>query len=634
MQLIHIDVNRLHRTSENLGSFRVSLIDMSGETNVRYTPLATMYLNAAIKVDDLLRDHVKVSLHNFRQAHTAAQIIEEVVAAEPDVIGTSCQGWNFRQLAPTFSPLKQFLPESVLVLGGNHVSYQGDHVLPAHPDVDVVVNGEGEKTFCELVTALMTGGSLSGVSGISFRSNGTVVTTAERARTRSMAELPSPYALSDVKFEEFDIALVETNRGCPYACSFCYWGGRIGDKVAKGELDRIRGELEAIGRSGIETIFLCDANFGILPQDIEVAQMVVETHAKYGAPTEFNVNWAKNNAARVGKIIDILREGGIRTTINIALQTLSEPALRLAGRSDKARQEMIDLAMRLVRKDQIELYCELIYGLPGETLDDFKHHYDELYHQFPVLRIHPLWVLPNTDYEKRREELGIRTLSPDPTSDYKALICHSELSPRDMRDGLAMLLGHSMLSLLGTARNTLRLISRYDGRSVSGMVCALEGFLAQRSEPLMADLSDLFVRIRDASYFERSLRDRKRQLLYASRVETYQLFRAFLASLGVPEQIRSAAWSLLWYECLLLPRSELGGEGLVTQEQEFPFDPAELSHRLLLPDDGWLSWLEHEAEPTRVVIAHRAGLAKLAGRNCDLTGLWNGRPLRFTRIAS
>ena len=107
--------------------------------------------------------------------------------------------------------------------------------------MDVVVNGEGEKTFCELVTALMTDGSLSGVSGISFRSNGTVVTTAERARTRSMAELPSPYALSDVKFEEFDIALVETNRGCPYACSFCYWGGRIGDKVAKGELDRIPG---------------------------------------------------------------------------------------------------------------------------------------------------------------------------------------------------------------------------------------------------------------------------------------------------------------------------------------------------------------------------------------------------------
>ena len=511
------------------------------------------------------------------------------------------------------------------MIGGNHVSQRASHLLPAYPHVNVVVNGEGEITFAELIRALLHGEPLTGVRGISCRSGDRVVTTAERPRSQSMLELSSPYLLPGVDYSEFDVALLETNRGCPYACGFCYWGGRIGQKLAKGELDRVRAELETIGRAGIPTLFLCDANFGILPQDVEVARLIVETRQKYGAPDEFNVNWAKSNADRVGEILKILKDGGVRCRLTLPLQTLSSRALKMAGRSEKGRDRMIELALDQVRAGADDLCCELIFGLPGESFAEFKANYDVLYSRFPLLRIHPLWILPNTDYERKREEFQIRTISPDPKSDYEAVISHLDLSMTDMRDGLAFLLAHSMLSLLGTARHTLRLLARAQGDSPAEILTGFEGYLQGRTDPLGSGLFELFVRIRRACYFERSLRDTKRQLLYASRAETYELIRNYLLQIGVSASLRPVMEQLLWHECLLLPRNDLGGEGIELSEHEFPFDPTLLAKKLAYENSDWQEWLARHSEPTTVVMAHESGLAKLDGRNCDLTGRWNGR---------
>lgn len=614
--------------TEAAHDLRVGLVDLSGETNIGYVPLANMYLKATADDDDRLRGRVDVRLYNFLQAHTTAEMVASLVADELDVIGMSCQGWNFRQLAATFGTLRQFLPDVFVLLGGNHVSDRADRLLPAHPTVDAVVNGEGEFTFCDVLAARLAGAPLDEIAGLSFRAaDGAVVTTPARTRTRSMTEVPSAYDV-DLDLRSFDIALLETNRGCPYGCAFCHWGGRVGQKIARGELQRVADELDVIGRAGIEMLFVCDANFGLLPQDPEVARLVVETRRRYGAPLEFNVNWAKNHAGRVREIIDILEAGGIRTAKTLPLQTLSPIALRMAGRSETGRQATVELARDLVREGG-DVYCELIYGMPGESLADFRSNYDTLYLQFPYLRIHPLWILPNTEYDRRRNDFQLRTISPDPQSDYEAVVSHESMSMNDMRDGLALLLAHSMLSLLGTARITLRLLAAYDGRSTAGTLEAFERFTRDRPEPLAQGLAELFERIRRCCYFERGLRDRKRQLLYHSREETHDLISAFVAAQGIPPEIEEAVEVMLRYEVSLLPRSDLKGTGFVHSSAEYPFDPGELGRRLFV-DADWLEWLRRAAQPRTVEIAHKAGLAALKGRNCDLTGSWNGRVISST----
>lgn len=134
-------------------SLRVALVDLSGEAFIRYTPLACLGLRAAIEADARLAERIETRIHEFNQGHTPAEMVQEIVAGTPDVVAMSCQGWNFRQLAAIFSPLKQFLPRLQLVLGGNHVTHRAPRLLPAFPEIDVLVNGEGEFSFAEYLRA-------------------------------------------------------------------------------------------------------------------------------------------------------------------------------------------------------------------------------------------------------------------------------------------------------------------------------------------------------------------------------------------------------------------------------------------------------------------------------------------------
>lgn len=604
---------------------RVSLVDLSGETNVRYTPLACMCIKAALHAQPDLAGRFEARVHAFLQSHLVAEMIDEIRDFAPHIVAMSCQGWNMRQLEQTFASLKQLLPDTLLVLGGNHVSHRGDQLLARHPTVDLIVNGEGEFTFCDLVRRRLDGeAELETLAGISFRdASGAIVTTPDRAAVRQMALLPSPYRLPDFALAGYDVALLETNRGCPYHCAFCYWGGRVGQKLARGELDRVREDLEAIGKAGIETIFLCDANFGILEQDIEIAHMVVEVRDRYGAPREFNVNWAKNHAHRVGEIIRILQRGGIHTAINVPLQTLSPRALSLADRNETGRAEMIAEARSIIAEGT-EVFCELIFGLPGETLDEFKANYDRLLQMFPVLRIHPLWILPNTTYDRNREAFRIRTISPDMQSDYEAIYEHLSMTSDDVRDGLAILLAHSNVNLLGLGRNAMRGYSQLTGASAAATLVEFERFLMQESDGLGSELAELYRYIRRACYFERHLRDTERQLIYRSHEESFELMRRFLLWLAPPEPVLAACLQLARYDSALLPRSELTGEGMVESAIRFDFDPVAAARRLR--DDVPVTLAEIEAfAPAELTLAHKAGLGKLKGSNCDLTGSWNGR---------
>ena len=445
------------------GLVRVSLVNLSGESTVRYTPLAAMYLRASLQSDAGLADRLRVTVHSFLAGASVACMADRIASASPDLLGFSCQGWNiavYRQLLPT---LRQLLPDAVIVLGGNHVSHQGIRWLTQLREVDIVVNGEGEQTICDLARWLLDSTpTLGEIAGITYRREGRPITTPPRLRAASLDEVVSPYLAACDELTTADVALWETNRGCPYHCSFCYWGGAVGQKLSRANLDRLRGELHAIATAEVPAVFLCDANFGILPRDVEIAEMVVDARQRFGAPQILHVNWAKNHARRVGEILDVLAHGDVHTNVYLALQTLSRPALALAGRDERGRPEMMQLARGILDRGG-EVGAELIFGLPGETLKDFRAAYDELFLQFPSLLLHPLWILPNTTYDADRAAFGLVTLRPDPTVDYEGVLQHSTLSRDDNLAGLRLLLADEILVGTGYARTTMRGLSRWAG---------------------------------------------------------------------------------------------------------------------------------------------------------------------------
>ncbi|GAB4103006.1 hypothetical protein GCM10028790_20250 [Micromonospora taraxaci] len=395
-------------------------------------PLAAGYLVSALRADSAMNSYVDAVIHNFTGVATARDIALKILSeGPPDILAFSVLGWNYRTFASVSETLKQVSPLSWVVFGGNHVSNQGERVLSTIPSVDVVVNGEGESTFCDLVRARLSGRTtdgLAGIAGISFRRSGSVVTTPPRERLTELDEIPSPILSGAVAMTNdsgrfrYDVAIMETNRGCPYKCSFCYWGGAVGQRIRSFSRPRLRAELELIGQHQVETVVLCDANFGMLPGDKDFIEDFVEVKENYGYPKSLEASWAKNKSRIFRQIVEIMSRERVSSSFTIALQTLNVNALRQMNRHNMQLNQWEELVDWL-RSQGLDCYAELICGAPGETLDTFTQGYDHLARKVQRIAVYPLMLLPNTTYHEKRSEYGFIT-SRGADDDFEYVLAH------------------------------------------------------------------------------------------------------------------------------------------------------------------------------------------------------------------
>src|SRR4029077_16831436 len=114
-----------------------------------------------------------------------------------------------------------------------------------------------------------------------------------------LSQIPSPFLDGVFDDEKYTWMLIETNRGCPFKCTYCYWGAATGDRVYRYDNERIERELEWISRSGCWYLFIADANWGMLKRDVELSRRLVSYHKQYGAPISVYFCGSKNTPERV-----------------------------------------------------------------------------------------------------------------------------------------------------------------------------------------------------------------------------------------------------------------------------------------------------------------------------------------------
>ncbi|WP_189214319.1 KedN5 family methylcobalamin-dependent radical SAM C-methyltransferase [Actinokineospora fastidiosa] len=403
-------------------------------------PLASGYLKATALQQDDIAARADITIHNFDGGSTLFGMANDLFAAgAPDVIAFSVLGWNYQEFAALAETFKQLNPDGWVVFGGNHVSHQAARVFGMHPHVDVIVNGEGEFTFCELLRARLDGRSvraLHAVDGISFQAGGhEIVTTRDRPRIENLDDIASPFLTGAIPMTDdegrfpYDVALLETNRGCPYKCSFCYWGGAVGQRVRAFSRERLRAEIELFARHKVHTLVLCDANFGMMPSDLEFVEDVIAAREEHGYPKSIETSWAKNKSAVFYKIVKAMKDAGLHSSFTLALQTLDEDTLDLMNRRNMKVNDWESLAEWL-GKEGLDCYAELIWGAPGETIETFMKGYDRLANHVSRVAVYPMLILPNTSYHTDRERFGMVTVRGN-TDDFEYLLSHDTMSPRD-----------------------------------------------------------------------------------------------------------------------------------------------------------------------------------------------------------
>ncbi|MGV9293040.1 KedN5 family methylcobalamin-dependent radical SAM C-methyltransferase [Amycolatopsis sp. NPDC003676] len=460
-------------------------------------PLAAGYMKAAIDSDSGLAGEVDCRIRNFRGGASTDAICTALFQDDvPDVLAFSVFGWNFQSFGILAETFKQLNPGGMVVFGGTHVANQGNRVFRLFPSVDVVVNGEGDFVLRDLVAAWLASedrAGFGGVPGIAFRSpEGSLVETSATERISDLDTIPSPFLTGAIEMADhtgrfrYDVSLMETNRGCPYRCSFCYWGGAIGQKFRCFSRERLREELAFLAHWKVDTIALCDSNFGMQEADENFLEDFIATRSKHGFPRHLITSWTKNKSKRFYRIVDRMREVGIKGSFTLALQTLDEYALDEMKRKNMKINEWSGLSTWLSERG-MEAYAELIWGAPGETVESFLRGYDYLAEHVASIATYPLVILPNTDYSHRRDELGLVTVRGD-RDDFEYVLAHKSMSLQDNLRMHKFLFWSRMLTEYMLFRHIWVPLVRLAGITQSAVILSVADWFERSSSAEAAEL--------------------------------------------------------------------------------------------------------------------------------------------------
>ncbi len=337
------------------------------------------------------RTHADGSLDRALDIHRP-ELADEVLADlgerdGPAVLLCSDYVWSLEHNLDVARRALALCPQLIVIHGGPSApKYPGDAeaFLRNHGDVaHILVRGEGEQAVCELLDALVAHdlgidpGTLASIPGITFRdpATGEIVRTPDRERLSSLDDLPSPYLTGE--FDHIDPAAwhfcvsIETNRGCPYGCTFCDWGSATLARIRSFPMERIAAELAWSAARGIFGVQICDANFGIMKRDVETASIIAGLRRQHDAPAVVAFTPAKNTTKHLTRIFDELLDAGILLSTAISLQTTDPTTLDLVARSNISTESYLALAADLRRRGQA-LQGDLLIGMPGQTYESYR----------------------------------------------------------------------------------------------------------------------------------------------------------------------------------------------------------------------------------------------------------------------
>ncbi len=380
--------------------------------NSIYYPYAVGVLSSyALQFEDISSKYELAGI--IFKEDSAAEVMSAI--NDPAIVGFSNYFWNYEYNLEQAENIKEKYPECKIIFGGHQVARDSDF-LQKYSFIDILIFGEGEIPFTRILRALDKNESLENIPNISFRNDkGEIIKTQDKAE--GVENYPSPYLtgifdklLNVPEGMEFN-AQLETNRGCPYHCSFCDWCD-YDLPMRQFPMERVKKDLEWISEHRISYCMCVDSNFGLFERDEEIAEFAVNLKNKNGFPDKFGACFAKNKTDRIFTINKMFNDVGMSKGVSLAFQSMSETVLENISRKNMNKDKLSE-QLELYHKAGIPTYTELILGLPGETLESFSEGICELlergqHDSINVFRceVYPNSTLSNKDYMKR---FGIKT---------------------------------------------------------------------------------------------------------------------------------------------------------------------------------------------------------------------------------
>lgn len=379
-----------------------------------------------------LRSIKKFEDYNYKILFIKDDINRLAVNMEtPDYLFISAYMWNFNYSIEFAKIVKIYYPKCKIILGGHHSPFDSRGFFEKYNWIDIITHADGEK-ICE---DILYNKPINEINNISYNHNGKTIKNDIVFENFDINLVPSPY-LSGVfdnilKMPYKFTASLETNRGCPYSCTYCDWGNTntMYKKMRFFNKERIMKEIKWFGQNKIEFLFGCDSNFGLIKSDMDYINMIIRTNFKYGYPKKFRVCYAKNSNDFILHINKKLNKFGLSKGATLSFQSLNENVLAAIKRKNMRLKEFIEL-IKKYEDENIPTYTELILGLPEETINSFKNGINILLEcgQHSSIVIYLCQVLPNSliNSERHRKKYGIKSLK------MPAISQHTDINRKDI----------------------------------------------------------------------------------------------------------------------------------------------------------------------------------------------------------
>lgn len=408
-------------THDSTNPLRTVLV---GLNSPGYQSLALGYLRAYVQADPRLSGRVAFQTLDLTVDVDPWWVAYRALQLEPDVIGVSVTCWNARFAFEVCRIVKQARPKTLVVLGGPEVGPIAQRVLERHAETDVIVRGEGEETFAELLYAITRGRRIEHVDGVSARaSDGSVVSAQDRPLIANLDSIPSPY-LTGVMTPVDGGAYIETYRGCPHRCGYCFEGKGYG-KIRRFSDARVAEEIDALATAnGVHSFSFIDPVFNLTPDRLAWLAARLAPHAARGVrlhTVEVNIECVDDEQAA------LLASAGV-VSVETGPQSIGADALATCRRGFD--RERFVRGVEALKRVGIAVECDLIIGLPGDTVEDFFAGVEFCLDLDPgIMQTSTLHVLPGTDLYERAEELGLR-FDPEPPHE---IVSTPTISYNDLR---------------------------------------------------------------------------------------------------------------------------------------------------------------------------------------------------------
>ena len=376
-----------------------------------HSSLALRYLKAYGEAHGQAYDIVEYTI-NMPVLHILSDITEHDI----DVLGFACYIWNIEMTLHVVDMVKAVRPDIKIVLGGPEVSFTADELLERCPNIDYIVQGEGEEAFHALVTALQLGndGLNPVIPGVRGRRDGSILGSLEAVEVSDLSSIPFPYTEEDMEDLEHKIIYYESSRGCPFSCQYCLSGNK--NTVRFFPQERTLEELQWFIDHGVKQVKFVDRTFNCAPHHHRPLMEFMRD-----SDTDMNFHLEMEPELMTEWETNILCETPPgRIQIEVGVQSTHKKTLDAINRYND--WPYIQKSIRpIIQAGRTHVHMDLIVGLPHEDFNRFGQSFNDLFSLQPhALQIGFLKLLKGSGVRRMREYKYVS----DPLAPYEVLSTH------------------------------------------------------------------------------------------------------------------------------------------------------------------------------------------------------------------